>query len=52
MSIAKKPESSAGEARRAVLKRAGRLAAVTAPAVALLLAAKSKPAAAQIISVE
>jgi hypothetical protein len=32
--------------RRAVLRRLGRFAAVTAPSVTLLLAAESKPAAA------
>jgi hypothetical protein len=35
------------EKRRAVLKRIGRYAAVTPPAVALLLAGASKPAKAQ-----
>ncbi len=34
------------ESRRPVLRRFGRLAAVTAPTIALLLAAKSKPAVA------
>ncbi len=32
------------ESRRPVLRRFGRLAAVTAPTIALLLAAKTKPA--------
>jgi hypothetical protein len=52
MSRSKKPETFATENRRALLKRAGRLTAVTAPAVALLLAARSRPAKAQVISVD
>ena len=36
----------AAESRRPVLKKLGRFAVVTAPAVTLLLAAKSKPASA------
>jgi hypothetical protein len=40
----------ADEKRRAALKRIGRYVAVTPPAVALLLAAESKPAKAQGIS--
>ncbi len=45
----KTPASQAqetSESRRPVLRRFGRLAAVTAPTVALLLAAKTKPAVA------
>ena len=45
------PQSAAGKAstakqRRALLKKLGRFAAVSAPTVTLLLAAKAKPAAA------
>lgn len=42
----KTPASEATESRRPVLRRFGRLAAVTAPTIALLLAAKTKPAVA------
>ncbi len=38
------------QARRQVLRRLGRFATVTAPAVTLLLAAQTKPVGAQIIS--
>ena len=38
--------TSVAEGRRPVLKKLGRFAVVTAPAVTLLLAAKSKPASA------
>ncbi|HXQ42531.1 MAG TPA: hypothetical protein VN821_14775 [Candidatus Udaeobacter sp.] len=37
------PEDASAQARRPVLKRLGRFAAVTAPAVTLLLAAQTKP---------
>jgi hypothetical protein len=40
-------DSAREESRRAVLKRAGRFVAVTAPAVTLLLAATAKPKKAQ-----
>jgi hypothetical protein len=43
-------EDQVGTSRRAALGRIGRLAAVTAPAITLLLAAESKPAKAQVIS--
>ena len=39
-----KPDQSQDESRRALLKKAGRYAAVTVPAVTLLLAASAKPA--------
>jgi hypothetical protein len=39
------------EARRALLKRAGRFVAVSVPAVTLLLAASSKPAWAVPVSI-
>ncbi|MEA2781209.1 MAG: hypothetical protein QOK29_2753 [Rhodospirillaceae bacterium] len=42
----------AGEARRAALKKLGRFAVVTAPAVTLLLAAQTRPARAVVISVK
>lgn len=42
----KTPVSETAESRRPVLRRFGRLAAVTAPTIALLLAAKTKPAVA------
>ena len=38
-----KPETGANEERRAALKKAGRFVAVSAPVVALLLAASAKP---------
>ncbi len=49
MSTDKKPEKTTLTApeRRAVLRRLGRFAAVSAPAVSLLLAAESRPASAQ-----
>ena len=40
-------DSAREENRRAVLKKAGRFVAVTAPAVTLLLAATAKPKKAQ-----
>jgi hypothetical protein len=44
----KKPETTlTSRERRAVLRRIGRFAAVSAPTVTLLLAAESKPASAQ-----
>lgn len=48
MSSKKKDDTKAlsSRERRAVLRRLGRFAAVSAPAVTLLLAAESKPAAA------
>jgi len=45
------PEDASVQARRPVLKRLGRFAAVTAPAVTLLLAAQTKPAKAVLSSV-
>ena len=44
------PDSSASQERRAALKKFGRFAAVTVPAVTLLLAASTKPAKAPCIS--
>ncbi len=44
-------QTAVAPARRAVLKKLGRLAAVTPPAVTLLLSGAAKPAVAQIISV-
>jgi hypothetical protein len=41
-------KSLSSRERRAVLRRLGRFAAVSAPTVTLLLAAESKPASAQI----
>jgi hypothetical protein len=38
------------ESRRVLLKKAGRFAVVTAPAVTLLLATSTKPAKAQVVS--
>jgi hypothetical protein len=38
------------ESRRVLLKKAGRFAAVTAPAVTLLVATSTKPAKAQVVS--
>jgi hypothetical protein len=43
-------QSLSAKERRAVLKKLGRFAAVSAPAVTLLLSAQSKPASAQPIS--
>ncbi len=37
------PEADNAEARRAILRKLGRFAGVTAPAVTLLLAAAAKP---------
>ncbi len=47
-----KADKAADERRREALKRIGRYAAATPPAVAMLLAANSKPAKAQPISAE
>jgi hypothetical protein len=44
MQSIEKEAVEAGEARRAALKKLGRFAVVTAPAVTLLLAAQTKPA--------
>ncbi len=44
--------SATDEARRAALRRLGRFAAVTPPAVALLLAANTRPANAFVISTD
>ena len=44
-------DSAPEENRRAVLKKAGRFAAVSAPAVTLLLAAMGKPMKAQAYTV-
>ncbi|HEY2892397.1 MAG TPA: hypothetical protein VGJ31_17300 [Dongiaceae bacterium] len=44
-------EAARLEGRRAILRKAGRFIAVTAPAVTLLLAAPEKPAKAAPISV-
>ena len=44
-------EAARLEGRRAILRKAGRFVAVTAPAVTLLLAASEKPAKAAPISV-
>ena len=49
----KKDDSAPSQAgRREALRRLGRFAAVTPPAVALVLAAKTKPANAVIISLQ
>ncbi len=47
MSKKKSEATLTSRERRAVLRRIGRFAAVSAPTVALLLAAESKPASAQ-----
>ena len=51
MSEAKPTAAESRESRRALMKKAGRFAAVTAPAVTLLLAASTKPAKA-LVSIE
>jgi hypothetical protein len=45
-------EKETGEARRAALKKLGRFAGVTAPAVTLLPAAQTKPARAVVQSIK
>ncbi len=44
MSDVKTPEAAEAKSRRETLKKVARFAAVSAPAVTLLLAASSKPA--------
>ncbi len=51
MSEVKTPETGENSSRRETLKRAARFAAVSAPAITLLLAASSKPAKAAPFSV-
>ena len=49
--MSKEKQPTDAESRRAVMKKIGRYAAITAPAVTLLLAASTKPAKAVPISV-
>jgi len=51
MSEVKPTAGESREPRRALLKKVGRFAAVTAPAITLLLAASTKPAKA-VVSIE
>ena len=50
MSEVKKPSAGKTQERRAALKMLGRFAAVTPPAVTLLLSATAKPAKAKVLS--
>ena len=50
MSDIKEPEAARLDSRRAVLRKAGRFAAVSAPVITLLLAATAKPKKAMAVS--